>query len=165
VVWDDGRSGNARILSAFSTDKALTWSTPRTVDDPPDATAPQPAPNNFMPTIAVNRDGVVGAAWYDRRDDRANLGWRVRFAASFDGGETWRPSVAVSSRSNVFDPNGMLSTSVYGLALEIGFDNRQLFAGDTAGFSAAADGSFHAFWIDNRTGVPQVWSARIRVNE
>jgi hypothetical protein len=49
-----------------------------------------------MPTVAVNRDGVVGVAWYDRRDNPDNLGWWVRFRASRDGGETFLPSARVS---------------------------------------------------------------------
>jgi len=30
--------------------------------------------------------------------------------------------------------------------------------GDTAGLAADASGAFHAVWVDNRTGVPQVWT-------
>jgi hypothetical protein len=37
------------------------------------------------------------------------------------------------------------------------------FSGDTAGLVADADGVFHALWIDNRTGVHQVWTATIAV--
>ncbi len=164
ITWVDRRSGRARIVSAFSTDRGLTWSSARAVDDVPDTTAPQQEPNNFMPSIAVNRNGVVAAAWYDRREDPANLGWRVRFAYSVDGGETWSRSVSVTSRANQFDPDGMLSTSVFGPVLELILDDRQLYAGDTVGFTAAADGSFHGFWIDNRTGIPQIWTARVQVD-
>jgi len=35
--------------------------------------------------------------------------------------------------------------------------------GDTAGLVADADGVFHAAWVDNRTGVRQIWTAAIRV--
>ncbi len=164
ITWVDRRSGRARIVAAFSIDKGVTWSTPRAVDDVPDAAAAQQEPNNTMPSIAVNRDGVVAAAWYDRREDPANLGWRVRFAYSVDGGETWKPSVPVTSRPNVFDADGMWSTTIYGPVLELQVDDRQLNGSDTVGFTAAADGSFHGFWIDNRTGVPQIWTARVRVD-
>jgi hypothetical protein len=38
-----------------------------------------------------------------------------------------------------------------------------LTGGDTAGLAASADGTFHALWIDNRTGVQQAWTAAITV--
>jgi hypothetical protein len=134
------------------------------VDDDPAAADRQQAPNNFMPAVAVNKDGVVGAMWYDRRQDPSNLGWSIRFAASIDGGETWLPSVPVSPRPNVFDPDGFLSTTMFGGGVTVDLNDGQMYAGDYAGMAAAADGSFHPFWIDNRTGIPQVWSARIRVD-
>jgi hypothetical protein len=30
--------------------------------------------------------------------------------------------------------------------------------------AATADGGFHPVWVDNRTGVPQVWTAAVRVD-
>jgi hypothetical protein len=36
--------------------------------------------------------------------------------------------------------------------------------GDTGGFAATADGVFHAFRVDDRTGTGQVWTAAITVN-
>jgi len=38
------------------------------------------------------------------------------------------------------------------------------YGGQTAGLSSDAAGSFHPFWIDNRTGTPQVWTATVKVN-
>ena len=35
--------------------------------------------------------------------------------------------------------------------------------GDTAGLAADALGIFHAAWVDNRTGVPQLWTATVSV--
>ncbi|OFV81142.1 MAG: hypothetical protein A2Y78_01500 [Acidobacteria bacterium RBG_13_68_16] len=35
---------------------------------------------------------------------------------------------------------------------------------DTTGMAATADGRFHPVWVDNRTGVPQVWTAAVRVD-
>ncbi|MEP7348099.1 MAG: hypothetical protein ABI877_22710, partial [Gemmatimonadaceae bacterium] len=36
--------------------------------------------------------------------------------------------------------------------------------GDYMGLTAAADGGFHAFWADSRTGTFQAWTTRIRVD-
>ena len=35
--------------------------------------------------------------------------------------------------------------------------------GDTASMVADADGLFHAFWTDNRTGTVQLWTGSIKV--
>jgi hypothetical protein len=164
VVWPDRRSGRARILSSFSSDTGQAWSTIRTVDDEPQSEDVQHSPNNFMPAVAVNRDGVIGAMWYDRRHEAGNAGWTIRFAASIDGGETWTRSVAVASRANKFDEDGVLSTTVQGTGVAVNLDDRQFYAGDTAGVAASSDGAFHLLWIDNRTGLPQAWSARIGVH-
>jgi hypothetical protein len=100
-----------------------------------------------MPTVAVNKDGIVGVLWYDRRDSDDNLSYYARFSASTDGGATWLPSVRVSESPNT--AKGKSGSGVTG--------------GDTAGLAASADGIFHALWIDNRTGVQQVWTSAITV--
>jgi hypothetical protein len=41
---------------------------------------------------------------------------------------------------------------------------RQFYAGDYAGLAADAGGTFHGFWIDNRTGREQVWTAPVTVD-
>ena len=149
VTWADFASGRGEILLTSSDDAGATWSTPRPVNDDAGTRLPNGGPDHSMATIAVNGAGVVGVLWYDRREFPAAEGYRPRFAASLDGGASWSPSVAVSTAPNAraaqqgpdYLPNG----------------------GDTAGLAAAADGRFHALWIDNRTGVQQVWTAAITV--
>jgi hypothetical protein len=51
----------------------------------------------MTPVVAVNGDGVVGVAWYDRREDPTRRCWKKYFAASLDGGETFTPNVPLSS--------------------------------------------------------------------
>src|SRR5439155_6910656 len=79
-------------------DKGKTWTTPRPInDDPPfDARDLPKGPHASAPWLAVNRNGVVGAVWLDRRDIASNAGYVLRFSASLDGGESWLPSVKVS---------------------------------------------------------------------
>src|SRR5262245_7763249 len=100
VVWTDISSGRGRIMSAHSSDAGKTWSQPIAVDDDVPAHGPNAGPDAFMPAVAVNRDGVVGVTWYDRRDNPDNQGYTVRFAASLDGGTTWLPSARVSTGAN-----------------------------------------------------------------
>lgn len=146
VTWPDRRTGHAKAWFAYSTDKGRTWSNARIItDNPANDTTDQ-----FMPTVAVNRDGVVGVLWYDRRDNPDNRSYYARFIASLDGGETWLPSVRVSAEPFVSGP----------VAQKSAFPGN---GGDTAGLVATADGAFYPSWIDDRTGVPQVWTARITV--
>ncbi|HSL70589.1 MAG TPA: sialidase family protein [Longimicrobiales bacterium] len=155
AVWADFGSGRGRILVAHSADAGKSWSTPRAVsDDTVRARAPG-GPDSFMATVAVNRAGVVGVLWYDRRDQPDNRGYRVRFAASFDGGLTWTPSVPASSA-----PNSAKLAQQRGQTAPFFL----VSGGDTAGLTAGPDGRFWAAWIDNRTGVQQVWTASLNVS-
>ena len=147
VAWGDVGSGRAEILAAYSDDGGSTWSQPARISDPPSPSSGNQKPDHFMPVLAVNNDGIVGALWYDRRDNPDNLSYYARFSASTDGGVTWLPSVRVSSAPHT--ARGKSGTGVT--------------SGDTAGLAASADGRFHALWIDNRTGVQQAWTAPITV--
>jgi hypothetical protein len=150
VAWADYSTGHGRILVAVSADSGKTWSAPHRVSDDSAARPTNDGPDDFMATVAVNENGVVGVLWYDRRDAANHADYAVRFAASVDGGATWTPSVRVSAASNAKE--NQHSGSPF-------FVN----GGDTAGLTATADGRFHALWIDNRTGVQQVWTAPITV--
>jgi len=142
-------------------------------DDQPRAAS---GPDNFHPVVAVSPKGVVGILWYDRRDSPDNLGWRPRFTASLDGGQTFLPSVdfgdsgmnflqgdivnleakSEGGGSPPFRSGGAIHTS-------LGFWGHGLTGGETAGLTADAGGTFHALWIGNQTGSRQVWTARISV--
>ena len=71
-------------------------------------------------------------------------GCNVRLRVSLDGGETWQPSVQVNETA--------IKSSVWELR-------------DTAGLAADSAGTFHAVWIDDRTGTTQVWTAAVRVEK
>lgn len=194
-VWSDNRNGRDAIRLAYSTSKGKTWSRSVVIDDIADPGTEKGGPNNFQPTVAVNKDGVVLVCWYDRRDNPDGLSWYVRARASLDGGETWLPSVRVSTEPNEFsdrtkifvwssaeqpqpasawkdeddksDPDEPPKTKLAEgnpSRLSVAFNPRQFFAGDYAGLTADAAGTFHAFWIDNRTGLPQIWTAPIQVS-
>ena len=165
VAWPDRRAGHADILFASSSDGGRRWTSSRIVSDAPAGTET----DQFMPAIAVSRDGTVGLTWYDRRDRPDNLGWEVRFAASVDGGTTWTPSVRVSPEGSRFPPG---TTRARPPAppqpsprdqVNAGRDSFRFMGGDTAGLVADAAGDFHAVWVDNHSGVPQLWTARIQV--
>lgn len=97
VVWDDVSSGESNIWLTWSSDKGRTWSPRLRVNDNPRAASDGPADFRMTPVVAVNRDGVVGVAWYDRREDVTRRCWKKYFAASLDGGQTFTRNVPVSS--------------------------------------------------------------------
>ncbi len=166
VVWPEYKDGHTSIRMSVSRDRGRTWSAPHAVRDAP----VQSAADDFMPAIDVNRDGVVGLSWYDRRDRADDLGWDVRFAASFDGGDTFQPSVAVSQHGTTFgaDDRWILETRTAQPAgqagtLEVALNTFTFLGGDTAGLVADAAGTFHPVWVDNSSGIPQVWTAPVRL--
>ena len=178
AVWPDLRTGRSEILLSTSSDKGKSWSPPVTVNDDLAWPAPAVGPDDILPVVAVNAAGVVGVSWYDRRDHPDNLGWTVRFAVSFDGGETFLPSVPVSdaggdpSRSPKFPLEVMVtggakkSEWVKGAVVRAFLNPGGFFynGGHTAGLAADAGGSFHPFWIDNGTGTAQLFTATIAVD-
>ena len=167
AAWADGRYGRTQILASYSKDKGKTWSKPQIVSD--DQPTMGDGPDNFMPTVAVNRNGVVAVMWYDRRDNPKSFGYSVRLSASLDGGETWQPSVRVSEASKSLDTHGTLPVTggawrSSGGSLRLSLYRYEWIAGGhTAGIAADANGVFHPFWVDNRTGISQIWTAPVDV--
>jgi hypothetical protein len=128
-----------------------------------------------MPALAVNNAGVLAVTWLDRRDAPNGRGWRQRIRVSLDGGETFLPSEIVAEHSAQFDgtehwPVEVGTTGGGTPAFNSGrplsilmFAPRFLYApGDYAGLAADANGVFHPYWIDNRTGWHQVWTGHVR---
>ena len=63
MVWADARPGATRVLFAASRDKGSTWSDPAIISEQERGKEFE----TFMPSVAVNREGIVGVSWYDRR--------------------------------------------------------------------------------------------------
>jgi hypothetical protein len=180
LTWPDRRSGRCEILLAWSVDKGDTWSKPIVINDDQSPKDRDRSRNHMLPAVAVNPSGVVGVYWYDRRDASDNVrGWSARFAASLDGGETFTPSVRLSEPLQTpaewryvpimahSNGGGHRRSRARGgnIQMEIGPQWIDfLTPADTAGIAAGADGAFHPLWADSRTGVPQLWTAAIRVD-
>jgi hypothetical protein len=171
AVWPDARSGRVEILLAHSADKGKTWSAPVVVNDDRSFADMEKQRDHILPAVTVNRNGVVAVTWYDRRESKDNLGWRIRIAASFDGGETFTPSVPVSTAANVYSADTPWPMEAYGMAdstantVSLGFFIDRFFenGGHTTGLVADANGVFHPVWIDNRTGTAQIWTAPVTI--
>jgi hypothetical protein len=170
AVWPDLRSGRSEILLSYSADSGRSWSRPRVVNDDARHARPDSGRDALHGMVAVNKNGVVGVMWYDRRDSPDNLGWTVRFRASNDGGETFGSSVQVSEIP--YDPSRTVPMPLMALRdlsgkeswTQLGVHWFHFQGGDTAGLVADAGGVFHALWVGNSTGVPQLWTAPITVD-
>lgn len=178
AAWTQLSDGRSQIFLAHSSNKGKTWSAPVLVSNDV-ARRPGWGPDDNEPVVAVNRGGVVGVSWMDRRNSPHDLGYHERFTASYDGGETFAPSVRVAASPATFYHGSTLSLDVSSsgggsiesylrgkpLQATIGYNSRFAFiGGDTEGLAADADGVFHALWVDDRSGVPQVWTAPITAN-
>jgi hypothetical protein len=174
LVWTDFDGAKYTIKLAYSSDVGRTWSEPAIVNDNTNQGDPANA------ALAVNKDGVVGVAFYDRRDDPENSCFRLYFAVSVDGGETFLPNVRASdhptcpqaprnriSSASVIAPR-FVSHGPPRPAIMIDDDQvggRWPNGGDTQGLVAGWDGVFHSAWINGESGVMQLWSKDIAVDK
>jgi hypothetical protein len=154
-VWRDGHtSDQSYILFASSQDGGTTWTVPAVVSEQPAGADGDSDYGTDIPAVAVNKDGVVAAAWYDRRGLPKHVvrpdgvippvpGYNVRLRVSRDGGATWQPSVSL----NDVPMKGMQGAARYWI-----------------GLAAGADGRFHAAWIGDATGKRQIWTAAITID-
>jgi hypothetical protein len=116
--------------------------------------------------------------WYDRRESGDNMGWKIRAAASLDGGLTFTPSTLVSDAASVFnaqtewiqDSPGISGggdprpNSAKGRPISVNLKITSFFlGGHTSGMAVGTDGVFHPAWVDNRTGVGHIWTAPVTV--
>ena len=133
------------VLVQRSEDRGKSWSEPLRLNHSETA-------RSFTPSIAVNKDGVIGVSWYEIHDKSC---FDVYFTASLDGGKTFLPEVRVSSATScpdtpqnrgVFDPGTTFGAGV-----------------DYSGLAATSDGVFHVVWSDARSGIYQLRTASVTV--
>lgn len=151
-AWEDWASGETVLRLIASPDSGRTWSRPI------EAKPSSPGASIFSAALAVNRDGIVGLVYYERRSPQKRGLWHAYFTASTDGGKTFLPSVALSDQDD---------TSWRPVDVGLPTDRSDRFAyngGDTVGLAATADGIFHPFWVDSRTGSVQLWTASVLVS-
>jgi hypothetical protein len=155
LVWSEMTTAGIRVMCRHSTDRAASWWPPTLISEQTNPKDGRGGTSHYavVPTVAVNGHGVVGILWYDTRAGAdGKPGCHVRFRASADGGETWPPSVRVTEVASHFDihdrPGGVAPEG---------------WVGDTVGLTADGMGAFHPVWVDNRTGVRQVYTATVTV--
>jgi hypothetical protein len=141
------------IQVRYSDNAGEKWSDPIRVDRLGNYT-----PYTRTPAMAVNKDGIVGVAWYDGRNDPGIIKGIFRcqdiyFAASVDGGETFLPEVKVSTKSSCPASPQNVQTAL-----------RFPAGGEYIGMIATPDRAFHILWSDNRAGTYQLRFVTAKVN-
>lgn len=108
--------------------------------------------------IAVNPQGAVAVGWQQRTVD-SDTCFEPFLSVSLDGGATFLEPVRVADAAECPEPH------TPGNRFN-GFDvaERWPAGGEYFGLVALPDGSFQMIWADSRTGVYQLWTARIRVH-
>ncbi|HVG11197.1 MAG TPA: sialidase family protein [Thermoanaerobaculia bacterium] len=166
MAWTDFRSGRPLAMLTWSADRGKTWSETRPV-----AGALPEGAYSFQPSLAVNKDGVLGVSWLDTRNHPGTDRYDAYFSASLDGGATFLPPVRLSSESS--DPlgagNQRPSPGTFqdrNKTIRVGFISaltRYPHGGDYVGLAADAEGHFHPLWPDSRTGTFQAWTTRVKL--
>ncbi len=100
LAWSDGRRnqvqdvfgayGYSDVLLSRSTDGGRSWSRgPVRVNTNLEPTHASLGTDQYMPAIAVDQTGAVGACWYDRRNDPSNFLIDRYCGRSTNGGASW----------------------------------------------------------------------------
>jgi hypothetical protein len=140
IAYMEYEATDTDILFTRSTDGGVNWSTPIRINDDPQGNGA----DQFHPWTFVDRDGTIYVAFYDRRNDPANLLMDVYLTQSTDGGTTWKANKRVTTVSS--DPTAGLAKA--GLI------------GEYIGLTAF-DGCVHPVWTDTRLGNQDVFTARV----
>lgn len=150
LAWNGEREERRNVTIAYSTDGGKrNWLKSAVLR------SEQAGPAYFY-SLAVSPDGTVGVSWlqHEREEGKSHC-YRIYFAASIDGGETFTPPAVVSGAISC--PNAA--------AIHKKIIGRWARGNDYMGLAAAADGSFHPVWVDARDGAYQVFTARIEVRK
>ena len=124
------------LMISTSDDAGQSWTEPRRLLPPnPSGNSSEPPSGDSVPTVMVNRDGVVGVAYYRFIANPARFD--LYFTASVDGGEHFGDPIRISSQSSLEPPTASQ-------AREPG--------GDQVYSDIGGDGTFRLVWTDNRDG-------------
>lgn len=138
VVYQARVNGVPRILFTRSSDQGVNWTKPIPTTDTPGGAGV------FNPAIAASPDGQhVTVAYFDKRHDTTGgFLYDLYLTESFDGGDTWQPTLRLSDRSSDLRLAPRTSTGY--------------MVGDYHGIVPALNlaAPAWAIWVDTRTGSP-----------
>lgn len=158
VVWADAREGDARIYYRHSSNLGSSWDGPASGQPLlTGALASGGGMQDFHPQIATTPTGEFGCVFYEYGPTGGgefppNL-INVILAVSTDNGATFTNRVTVTDEAwnpTIDAPNADANPLV-------------TFIGDYFGLAASSLG-FFPFWTDTRTGIQEIFIARVSVN-
>jgi hypothetical protein len=130
----------------YSEDKGKAWSKNIRAD----MFLNSSASHAMIPSVAVNKNSVLGISWVDKQTDPNKTD--VYFTASRDGGNSFSHPVRVSSVST--DAKTSANADVA---------NKFPGGGHYSAIATKQDGSFQLVWSDSRTGVFQLQTCNVVV--
>jgi hypothetical protein len=166
VVWTDARRGRREVWISHSDDKGKSWSPTTLVSDGLsfDLEKPWLGPENILPVVAVNKNGIVGVFFYQQASQ--SRGFWPLFVTSNDGGETWSDAVRVTKKPLWSSAPKMVWQArrvPVGGTGDVSLDFRPSYGlldepGDTPGLDVSPDGTFHIFPVLDTGGVEHLFT-------
>lgn len=95
AAWTDARHGDADVMLRCSADGGRTWGVLRRLNDDEVANGRI----QYLPVLALSKDGRLDAAFYDRRADPKNRTNDVSYTYSSDHGASFAPNVRLTGDS------------------------------------------------------------------
>ena len=95
-VQPTGFTTGSDVMFVRSTDRGITFSAPRRVNDDP----VNHAKWHWFGTMSVAPNGRIDAVWLDTRNAANNIVSQLFYSYSTNAGTTWSPNVAVSASFN-----------------------------------------------------------------
>ncbi|MBA2431931.1 MAG: hypothetical protein H0V56_07425 [Chthoniobacterales bacterium] len=95
-VRPTGATNGSDVMFVRSTDRGLSFSAPRRINDDPIDQAKW----HWFGAMGVAPNGRIDAIWLDTRNAANNTDSQLFYAYSFDGGENWSPNIAASASFN-----------------------------------------------------------------
>ncbi|KPJ54070.1 hypothetical protein AMJ39_02085 [candidate division TA06 bacterium DG_24] len=147
VVWMDDRTGQHHIYFSQSTDGGLTWSASELVDDRTTGTYSR------FPSVAVDADGNVYAAW---EDDRLGV-WDVYSSRRILQGDewVWTPDVKVNTAGSSTSPSDYMRASIAANGQERVY----------VSWTDWREGVYHQVYFARSTDGGATWSENVRVSD
>jgi hypothetical protein len=156
IAWPDIREGLSRVYYRVSRDGGDTWEGPPTGLPLPMSGIDMTGLQCFMPQLSATSNGTVGCAFYSfgQTLGRGPHSINVNLSASYDDARNFPHSKTITAQGWNPDVNAPWSHG----------NRNLLFIGDYFGL-AATDEFFIPFWTDTRTGVQEIFCARVATVE
>lgn len=143
AVWQDRRfTGIEAIAYSMSSDGGFTWSTPIKVNQTPENASKPAREQAFLPSVAVNAQGVVAVTYYDFRNDDSSGELTDYFAALCDANtyDCSDPANWTSAELRLTDTSFDMKNTPYAMGTTVGY-----FVGDYEGLTSDGTDFLAAF--------------------